>query len=82
MAARDRQRAAARTKVAWVIESVSDGIIIIDDYGYFVAANQTAQLITGYTEEELTDRIVIEHDEMKSFIDTARCRIHWRQTCK
>jgi len=36
-----------------IIESVADGIIIVDAQGYFIAANQTAQLITGYTEEEL-----------------------------
>jgi two-component system, NtrC family, response regulator HydG len=36
-----------------IIESVADGIIIVDAKGYFIAANQTAQLITGYTEEEL-----------------------------
>ncbi len=36
-----------------IIESVQDGIIIVDDKGNFVAANQTAQLITGYKESEL-----------------------------
>ena len=36
-----------------IIESVQDGIIIVDDKGVFVAANQTAQLITGYKESEL-----------------------------
>ncbi|MBU2453812.1 MAG: sigma 54-interacting transcriptional regulator, partial [Proteobacteria bacterium] len=36
-----------------IIDSVQDGIIIVDEKGFFVAANQTAQLITGYTEEEL-----------------------------
>jgi len=36
-----------------IIDSVPDGIIIVDDKGLFIAANQTAQLITGYTEEEL-----------------------------
>ncbi len=36
-----------------IIESVKDGIIIVDDTGCFVAANQTAQLITGYKEDEL-----------------------------
>ncbi|MBW2593575.1 MAG: sigma 54-interacting transcriptional regulator [Deltaproteobacteria bacterium] len=36
-----------------IIDSVPDGIIIVDDRGSFIAANQTAQLITGYTEEEL-----------------------------
>ncbi len=36
-----------------IIESVQDGIIIVDDKGNFVAANQTAQLITGYKEDEL-----------------------------
>ena len=36
-----------------IIESVADGIIIVDAEGYFLAANQTAQLITGYTEKEL-----------------------------
>lgn len=36
-----------------IIESVQDGIIIVDEKGLFVAANQTAQLITGYSEEEL-----------------------------
>jgi len=36
-----------------IIESVQDGIIIVDDRGNFVAANQTAQLLTGYKEDEL-----------------------------
>ena len=36
-----------------IIESVADGVIIVDANGYFLAANQTAQLITGYTEKEL-----------------------------
>ena len=36
-----------------IIESVQDSLIIVDDRGTFVAANQTAQLITGYKEEEL-----------------------------
>jgi len=36
-----------------IIESVADGIIIVDSKGHFIAANQTAQLITGYTEKEL-----------------------------
>ncbi|MDA3918691.1 MAG: sigma 54-interacting transcriptional regulator [Deltaproteobacteria bacterium] len=36
-----------------ILESVQDGIIIVDDKGMFVAANQTAQLITGYKESEL-----------------------------
>lgn len=36
-----------------IIESVQDGIIIVDHSGNFVAANQTAQLITGYKEDEL-----------------------------
>ena len=36
-----------------IIDSVQDGIIIVDNQGNFVAANQTAQLITGYKENEL-----------------------------
>jgi len=36
-----------------IIESVQDGIIIVDAQGNFIAANQTAQLITGYKEDEL-----------------------------
>jgi two-component system, NtrC family, response regulator HydG len=36
-----------------IIDSVPDGIIIVDERGTFVAANQTAQLITGYAEKEL-----------------------------
>jgi PAS domain S-box-containing protein len=36
-----------------IIDSVQDGIIIVDEKGCFVAANQNAQLMTGYTEEEL-----------------------------
>ncbi|MBU0462558.1 MAG: sigma 54-interacting transcriptional regulator [Proteobacteria bacterium] len=36
-----------------IIDSVPDGVIIVDESGVFVAANQTAQLITGYTEKEL-----------------------------
>jgi two-component system, NtrC family, response regulator HydG len=36
-----------------IIESVADGIIIVDERGNFLAANQMAQLMTGYTEKEL-----------------------------
>lgn len=36
-----------------IIDAAQDGIIIVDDNGIFLAANQTAQLITGYTEDEL-----------------------------
>jgi len=36
-----------------IIDSVPDGIIIVDEKGTFIAANQTAQLITGYSEKEL-----------------------------
>ncbi len=40
----------------YIIDSVQDGIIIVDAKGDFVAANQTAQLITGYSEEELKNQ--------------------------
>lgn len=36
-----------------IIESVRDGIVIFNEQGNFLAANQTAQLMTGYKEEEL-----------------------------
>ena len=36
-----------------IIESVQDGIIIVDAGGKFIAANHSAQLMTGYTEEQL-----------------------------
>ncbi len=36
-----------------IIDAVQEGIIIVDNKGFFVAANQSAQLMTGYTEEEL-----------------------------
>lgn len=36
-----------------IIDSVQEGILIVDDQGIMVAANQTAQLITGYAEAEL-----------------------------
>lgn len=36
-----------------IIDSVQDGIILVDAGGRFLAANQTAQLITGYAEKEL-----------------------------
>lgn len=36
-----------------IIDAVPDGILIVDDKGLLLAANLTAQLITGYTEEEL-----------------------------
>ncbi len=36
-----------------IIDSVPDGIIIVDEKGTFIVANQMAQLITGYTEKEL-----------------------------
>ncbi len=36
-----------------IIDAVQDGIIIVDSRGYFLAANHSAQLMTGYTEEEL-----------------------------
>ncbi len=36
-----------------IIESVQDGIIIVDASGKFIAANHSAQLMTGYTEAQL-----------------------------
>lgn len=36
-----------------IIDAVQDGIIIVDENGNFLAANYTAQLMTGYTEKEL-----------------------------
>ncbi|OQY53055.1 MAG: sigma-54-dependent Fis family transcriptional regulator [Desulfobacteraceae bacterium 4572_89] len=36
-----------------IIDSVQDGIIIVDAQGNFIAANYSAQLITGYSEEHL-----------------------------
>lgn len=39
-----------------IIESVKDGLILVDEHGNFVAANQTALLMTGYKEEELIGR--------------------------
>ena len=39
-----------------IIEAVQDGILIVDEGGFIVAANQTAQLITGYTEDELKNQ--------------------------
>lgn len=36
-----------------IIEAVQDGILIVDDTGVILAANQTAQLMTGYSEQEL-----------------------------
>lgn len=39
-----------------IIDSVQDGIIIVDAQGDFIAANNSAQLITGYSEEDLKGR--------------------------
>ncbi|MBA3010919.1 MAG: sigma 54-interacting transcriptional regulator [Proteobacteria bacterium] len=39
-----------------IIDSVQDGIIIVDAQGNFIAANHSAQLMTGYTEENLKGR--------------------------
>lgn len=39
-----------------IIDSVQDGIIIVDAHGNFIAANDSAQLMTGYSEEELQGR--------------------------
>ncbi|MFH2092299.1 MAG: sigma 54-interacting transcriptional regulator [Pseudomonadota bacterium] len=36
-----------------IIDAAQDGIILVDERGRFVAANQTAQLITGYSEKQL-----------------------------
>ena len=36
-----------------IIDAVQEGIIIVDDHGFFVAANQAAQMMTGYKEKEL-----------------------------
>ncbi|MCP4020589.1 MAG: PAS domain-containing protein, partial [Desulfobacteraceae bacterium] len=36
-----------------IIDSVQDGIIIVDAKGTFIVANHSAQLITGYTEAQL-----------------------------
>ncbi len=39
-----------------IIDSVQDGIIIVDARGNFIAANYSAQLMTGYSEEDLKGR--------------------------
>ncbi|HKK98973.1 MAG TPA: sigma 54-interacting transcriptional regulator [Desulfotignum sp.] len=39
-----------------IIDSVQDGIILLDAQGDFIAANHSAQLITGYTEDQLIGR--------------------------
>ncbi|WDP89115.1 MAG: sigma 54-interacting transcriptional regulator [Desulfobacter sp.] len=39
-----------------IIDSVQEGIIIVDAHGDFIAANHSAQLLTGYSEEELRGR--------------------------
>jgi two-component system response regulator HydG len=39
-----------------IIDSVQDGIIIVDAQGTFIAANHSAQLITGYSEDDLKGR--------------------------
>lgn len=36
-----------------IIDSVQEGVILVDPGGRFIAANQAAQMITGYSEEEL-----------------------------
>ena len=36
-----------------IIDSVQDGIIIVDARGRFLAANHSAQLMTGYSEDQL-----------------------------
>ncbi len=36
-----------------IIEAVQEGVIVVDSNGDFVAANSTAQLMTGYGESEL-----------------------------
>ncbi|THB78910.1 MAG: PAS domain S-box protein [Desulfobacteraceae bacterium] len=36
-----------------IIDSAQEGIIIVDPKGRFVAANRSAQMITGYSEDEL-----------------------------
>ncbi len=37
-----------------IIDSVQDGVVIVDSHGNIVAANTTALLMTGYSEAELT----------------------------
>ncbi len=39
-----------------IIDSVQDGIILVDEQGDFIAANHSAQLMTGYTEDQLIGR--------------------------
>ena len=39
-----------------IIDSAQDGIIIVDDRGNFIAANHSAQLMTGYSEAQLKGR--------------------------
>ena len=39
-----------------IIESVHDGVMIVNAAGDIIAANNTAQLMTGYTEKELIGR--------------------------
>ncbi|MDT8379205.1 MAG: sigma 54-interacting transcriptional regulator [Desulfotignum sp.] len=36
-----------------IIDSVQDGIILVDGQGNFMAANHSAQLMTGYSEDQL-----------------------------
>ncbi|SLM27954.1 PAS domain S-box protein [Desulfamplus magnetovallimortis] len=39
-----------------IIESVRDGVMIVNAKGNIIAANSTAQLMTGYTEDDLIGR--------------------------
>ncbi len=39
-----------------IIDAAQDGILIVDETGKILAANQTAQLITGYSEDELRNQ--------------------------
>ena len=39
-----------------IIEAAQDGILIVDEGGFILAANQMAQLITGYSEDELKNQ--------------------------
>jgi PAS domain S-box-containing protein len=45
-------------RISHVIESVAEAVLVADDAGYYVAANQRAAFLTGYSSDDLLRRSV------------------------
>lgn len=82
----ERQIAKKRQGIAsWVVESVTDGIIVMDRHGQIQSANPAVESIFGYASDEITGRNVSmlmpdpirgEHDQyLAKFMETGEAKI-------